>query len=632
MFRNANNTAISGGTFTVVNEEVHEGLNGRQILSQSPYVVHGAIHDSGQRYPPSECHPGTREDVLKIALDWVDKPLDDSESQVFWLSGPAGVGKTAIAQSLCQRLKELGQLGGDFFLSRSVAGHSDLHTLFPTLAYQLAGAYPDFGFYLDNVIKSDESVLTKNMGIQLDQLIINPLKRAHSISSIPLVVVVDGLDEAGAERDQTLLLWILESFISHRLPLKIILTSRPEPWIKSAFGGSNPLAGSTRCHFLHRTSQTDIDIRKVLQFGFESIQKKHDLMTSRSNRWPSSEVIDNLVDRASGQFIYASTLLRYVEDQNGNPVERLQWIVEMPSEGIMDFPFLALDNLYKHVLSTSSNLNRTLTVLGAIIASFQTIYNTPFAKTRTSYESSIPDLGLSQRPVSPPQLNPNSISPRASIDDQIDINDVSFPIGRIERMLNLRVADGSLALRTIHSLVDISSSMEVGVKFYHKSFQDFLLDHNRSGEYFLDMTQVYSKLMAGCLRLFRDFEQYDLQSKPRTIYEDLQDIEKRWMVWWLLSAASDEAWLLAEVKAIDKTAFNLNYTKKIAQKIIFSFSKSYRAPGICHLTKLIRNSGNIAELISSEANGRKTFGLSYERFRTVETFFIPRLIRARSGL
>jgi hypothetical protein len=45
------------------------------------------------------------------------------------------------------------------------------------------------------------------------------------------------------------------------------------------------------------------------------------------------------------------------------------------------------------------------------------------------------------------------------------------------------------------------------------------------------------------------------------------------MVWWLLSAASDEAWLLAEVKAIDKTAFNLNYTKKIAQKMIFLFSK-----------------------------------------------------------
>ncbi|KAF8177612.1 hypothetical protein BJ912DRAFT_1063513 [Pholiota molesta] len=368
MFPKAKNLAFFGGNFTAV----HEGLNGLQILSQSPYVVHGAIHDSGQRYPPSECHPGTREDVLDIALRWVDKSLDESTSEIFWLSGPAGVGKTAIAQSLCQRLQELGRLGGDFFLSRSVAGHSDLHTLLPTLAYQLARVYPEFGLDLENVVKSDESILTKNMELQLKQLIVNPLKRASRKSDIPLVLIIDGLDEAGGETDQTLFLKLLQSsLLVHRLPLKIILTSRPEPWIKSVFGG-DPFVGSTWCHFLHRTSQTDNDILKVLQFGFANIRTTHDMMKSRSDRWPSSEVIDEIVDRASGQFIYISTLLRYVEDPNGNPAERLSWVVKMPSGGFIDSPspFPALDNLYKHVLSTSSNLDRTLTILGAIIASF----------------------------------------------------------------------------------------------------------------------------------------------------------------------------------------------------------------------------------------------------------------------
>ncbi|KAF8174230.1 hypothetical protein BJ912DRAFT_64217 [Pholiota molesta] len=379
MFPRAKHTTVLGGNFTIVkgnftavNEEFHEGLNGRQILSQSRYVVHGAIHDSGERYPPSQCHPGTREDVLNIALRWVDKPLDESESQIFLLSGPAGVGKTAIAQSLCQRLKEHGRLGGDFFLSRSVAGHSDLHTLFPTLAHQLARAYPAFGLDLDNVIRADESILTKNMELQLEKLIVNPLKRVMNDLDTPLVLVIDGLDEAGEERDQTSFLQLLcFGFLNHQLPLKIVLTSRPEPWIKHSFSNNPPLLGSAWSHFLHRTFQTDEDIHLMLQSRFEKIQQKHELMKSQLDRWPSSEVIDDIVDRAAGQFIYASTVLRYVEDPNGDPNERLRWILKMPSKAnheSIDSPFLALDNLYKQILLTSVNLDGTLTILGAVIA------------------------------------------------------------------------------------------------------------------------------------------------------------------------------------------------------------------------------------------------------------------------
>jgi hypothetical protein len=31
----------------------------------------GAIHDSGERYPPPTCHPATRKAVRQIILDWI---------------------------------------------------------------------------------------------------------------------------------------------------------------------------------------------------------------------------------------------------------------------------------------------------------------------------------------------------------------------------------------------------------------------------------------------------------------------------------------------------------------------------------------------------------------------------------
>jgi adenylylsulfate kinase-like enzyme len=41
----------------------------------------------------------------------------DPTTSVLWLYGPAGAGKSAIAQSLCQRLEEDGHLGGSFSLN-----------------------------------------------------------------------------------------------------------------------------------------------------------------------------------------------------------------------------------------------------------------------------------------------------------------------------------------------------------------------------------------------------------------------------------------------------------------------------------------------------------------------------------
>ncbi|KAF8203534.1 hypothetical protein K438DRAFT_1536846, partial [Mycena galopus ATCC 62051] len=62
-----------------------------------------ASHDAGERFPPPHCHPATRTDILAKLHDWALE--DDPTSRILWLHGPAGAGKSAVAQTLCQSLE-----------------------------------------------------------------------------------------------------------------------------------------------------------------------------------------------------------------------------------------------------------------------------------------------------------------------------------------------------------------------------------------------------------------------------------------------------------------------------------------------------------------------------------------------
>ncbi|KXN81507.1 hypothetical protein AN958_04504 [Leucoagaricus sp. SymC.cos] len=65
---------------------------------------------------------------------------NDSTLPIYWMRGPAGVGKSAIAQTCVERVKEGGHLGAAFFF---INGRSDPRRLFPTLAYPLSTLFPD---------------------------------------------------------------------------------------------------------------------------------------------------------------------------------------------------------------------------------------------------------------------------------------------------------------------------------------------------------------------------------------------------------------------------------------------------------------------------------------------------------
>jgi hypothetical protein len=97
-------------------------------------TIKGAQYDSRERQPHPKCLEGTRVDLLKYIHRLLD---EEKKNQLIWLHDTAGVGKSAVAFTVANRLKGLKvteetsvekRLAGTFFFSCK-------HTIRRTAAY-----------------------------------------------------------------------------------------------------------------------------------------------------------------------------------------------------------------------------------------------------------------------------------------------------------------------------------------------------------------------------------------------------------------------------------------------------------------------------------------------------------------
>ena len=417
-----------------------------------------AIHDSSERYPAPQCHPETRILVRTLIIRWIQdiNPI----CFVLWLYGPAGAGKSAIMQSLAEECYLLeGHFGGSFFFSRGKPGRNQGHFLFSTIAYQLAMNLPYLRSHIDSAMQADPSLYTKSMIVQMHSLIIDSFRKLCSSIEHSPTVIVDGLDECDGHETQKLILEIIyEAVAIHKLPLRFLIASRPEAHILEAFDRPT-LRSITKRVVLDESFGPNQDIEKYLRDGFKSIYEQNStLMGQVEQPWPGTGILDLLVQKASGQFIYASTVLKFVGTEFYNPLSQLDIVLEpFPSKGT---PFSDLDHLYSQILSTYPIPERLICVLGTVLA------------------------------LHCPQ-----------------------PPGVVEDLFAMKVGEVGLVLRGLHSLIKFSHypdenfkrSTDVGedngIRLLHASFEDYLVDQNRSGHFFIDRNIFRTRIVKAGFQL-----------------------------------------------------------------------------------------------------------------------------------
>ncbi|KAF9011386.1 hypothetical protein BDQ17DRAFT_1221466, partial [Cyathus striatus] len=339
-----------------------------QYLSQ--FVAQGASHNSGDQHDAPKCHPDTRKQLLSDTNQWVREP--DKETGILYLHGPAGAGKSCIARSVCNEAAHAGFLGASFFFWRGSPDRNNAKKLFTTVAYQLAMLNDVLaGYILAEIQLNPLLIHDASINFQFQKLILEPCLKFVRSCQKPLygTIIIDGLDECEDKAVQLSILRLLVEAVQYEgFPLGFFITSRPELHLQEVWD-TEEIASVTKLISLSNIPGSQQDIQTVLQSGFSLIlncRRFKSALKSVHRPWPPSSTIEKLVERSSGQFIYAATVIKFISSPNHNPNARLEIVLGIRDSGSTS-PLADLDLLYHEILSRLEEPERAMKVLGYIL-------------------------------------------------------------------------------------------------------------------------------------------------------------------------------------------------------------------------------------------------------------------------
>ncbi|KAF9470779.1 hypothetical protein BDN70DRAFT_998831 [Pholiota conissans] len=441
MLNGLTNAMITGGTF------IHSSPNrrgGLEILIER--VAHTAFHNSAQRIDPPRCHPKTREDVLKTMFEWI-MSSEHREEWILWLNGAAGAGKSAIMQTLAERCVAALMAVASFFFFRTDSTRNSIGPLVATLAYQLIQAIPEVSDDIQHIIENNPLIFDQAIEFQLQHLIVQPYLCLPAHLRRPFVVFIDGLDECVDYIEQAALIKVFGDISRERdVSIVFVIASRRERQIEAAFGKEH-VTRFLRIIPLDELSlaQTSSEIRLYLTDKFDEIKKTHPRRQDLPLNWPQESSIESIVEKSSGQFIYASVIMNFISTPDTLPSTQLSIIENIRPRDPEDNPFAHLDALYQYIFSKVKRLDIVKSILAMML---------------TRWENSYPTK-----------------------------------IKEIEALFSLQAGDLESLLANLSAVVHCVPYTTTEVKFLHASLGDFLLDQSRSGEYYIDLAEHRQRLL-----------------------------------------------------------------------------------------------------------------------------------------
>ena len=278
------------------------------------------------------------------------------------------------------------------------------------------------------------------MDVQLQSLIVDAFQHLSPLPQRSYLVIIDGLDECHDKAiQQSILRLLCETITVHKLPLRFLIGSRPESHIRASFDHES-LYTITHRVVLDETFNPGRDIRVFLRDGFAEICATNPILSHVEQPWPGEGILDLLVQRSSGQFIYAATVLKFVGADFCSPTRQLALVLKPDPTAFSD-----LDHLYTQILSVYPSTVNIVQVLGIIIA-FD------------------------------------------------NLKDRSQEV--VEDILGMEEGELKLVLRGLSSLMEdrVTSESYIIPRFAHASFRDYLLDSSRSGPFHVNREKYENQL------------------------------------------------------------------------------------------------------------------------------------------
>jgi hypothetical protein len=335
-----------------------------------------------------------------------------------------------------------------------------------SIAVQLAHSVPAARQHICDAIAERSDIISQSLRDQWQHLVHRPLSKLHE--SGPYVVVVDALDECDSDSNVRLIVQLLaEARSLTGVRLRVLLTSRPEEPIRHGF--RQMADAEHKDVVLHNISPSivDHDIGLYLEDKLQSIGRERCLRAG----WPGAETIMQLVQSASGLFIWAATACRFIREGKRFAAKRLETILCNDGNTVAA-PEKHLNQIYITVLNNSLSADFTdeereehCRMLRYIVGSVVVLFS-PLSAWCLSALLQVADEDISQ------------------------------------------------TLEDLHAILNIPKDITQPLRLHHPSFRDFLLDKKRCGDdsFWVDERSTHGELASRCL---------ELMSTPNGLRQDM---------------------------------------------------------------------------------------------------------------
>ena len=295
------------------------------------------------------CMAGTRLDLISFILEWVRNI--ETALNILWIYGYPGAGKSTLAMHIAMIFRVAHRLGVIVEFNRNTGVTAV--TLWKSIAYALAREYRECRNVIVTKIKSGSLDLANTTSREIfNQLIAEPLRQltaSHTKMSqyrLP-AIIIDALDEAGgldgsSRKARKEVLDCLTDWSNLAPGVKLIVTSRVEQDIELAFSKvPHKKLEIPTGSLVTDTSNSTRDIQLYLRNEFKNIAYGNKI----EGDWPGNEIIADLACRAQGVFIWATTVLSFVDGVD--PRYQLKTILDgqLPAGNVY--------GLYRQILNTS---------------------------------------------------------------------------------------------------------------------------------------------------------------------------------------------------------------------------------------------------------------------------------------
>ncbi|KAG8791784.1 hypothetical protein FRC12_008127 [Ceratobasidium sp. 428] len=382
------------------------------------------------------CAPNTRIEVLEALKAWAS---DGTSEKIYWLNGMAGTGKTTIAYSFCDHLQNSYHLGASFFCSRQLPACRDVSRIIPTISSQLALFSLPFRHTLSQILERSKDAHNQPLGEQFQHLVAVPLQNIAHTFTDNVVIVIDALDEC---EDREGVNQLLDTLISHvgELPVKFFVSSRPEAMIMDRMRSREQgLRSELHLHELNHIVVRD-DIKTYLRIKLKPTEV-------------SDTDFDKLAERSGVFFIYAATVVRYIEYDNfSRSAKRLRLVLDSPASHSTDSD-KEIDKLYTTILEAAFDDDG----LGD--------------SERAEMETILQTILCAQEPLS---------------------------VDTLAELIGLESSSSvQPALRSLLSVLNVSRSNGL-ITTLHESFPNYMFNQARSKRFYCDMQQHNARLGQLC--------------------------------------------------------------------------------------------------------------------------------------